>query len=274
MEDLVKCEGKLDIEHLAEEIVDKLEWLGGFGKDPAGGVSRFLYSKEWVDAQRALKRWMESEGLDVQFDQIGNLSGTLKGTNINETLLTGSHIDTVKNGGLYDGQYGIVAGVLAIKYLKKQYGQPKRNLEIVSLAEEEGSRFPYCFWGSKNVVGMANREDVETIADFEGVPFVRAMKESGFAFRDESNAPRQDLKAFVEIHIEQGNVLETEKKSVGVVYSIVGQRRFTIEVTGEANHAGTTPMGYRKDAVYAASHMIYEIISLAKQQGDPLVATV
>ncbi|KAB7709201.1 hydantoinase/carbamoylase family amidase, partial [Bacillus aerolatus] len=274
MEGLIKYDGKLEVENLAEEVVDKLEWLGSFGKDPAGGVSRFLYSKEWIDAQQALKRWMESEGLDVQFDQIGNLSGTLKGKDTNETILTGSHIDTVKNGGLYDGQYGIVAGILAIKYLKEHYGQPKRNLEIVSLAEEEGSRFPYCFWGSKNVVGMASWKDVETITDFKGVPFVEAMKESGFAFKDESKVSRQDLKAFVEIHVEQGNVLENEKKSVGVVHSIVGQRRFTIEVTGEANHAGTTPMGYRKDAVYAASHMIYEIISLAKQQGDPLVATV
>lgn len=100
------------------------------------------------------------------------------------------------------------------------------------------------------------------------------MKDSGFSFKEETSAPRQDLKAFVEIHVEQGNVLEIEKKSVGVVHSIVGQRRFTIEVTGEANHAGTTPMGYRKDAVYAASHMIYELISSAKQLGDPLVMTV
>ena len=274
MKGLIKYDGKLEIENLAEEVVDKLEWLGGFGKDPAGGVSRFLYSKEWIDAQQALKHWMESEGLDVQFDQVGNLSGILKGKDTNETILTGSHVDTVKNGGLYDGQYGIVAGILAIKYLKEHYGQPKRNLEIVSLAEEEGSRFPYCFWGSKNVVGMALRKDVEAIADFKGIPFVKAMKESGFDFRDESKVSRQDLKAFVEVHVEQGNVLENEKKSVGVVHSIVGQRRFTIEVTGEANHAGTTPMCYRRDAVYAASHMVYEIINLAEQQGDPLVATV
>ncbi|MBU8877383.1 allantoate deiminase [Bacillus sp. FJAT-29790] len=274
MEGLINCDEDLEIENLAEEIVDRLNWLGGFGKDPVGGVSRLLYSKEWLEAQQALKRWMENEGLEVQFDEIGNLSGILKGKDTRETILTGSHIDTVTNGGIYDGQYGIVAGVLATKYLKNHYGQPKRNLEIVSLAEEEGSRFPYAFWGSKNVVGTASRKDVETLSDFNGVSFVEAMKGSGFAFRDESKAPRQDLKAFIEIHVEQGNVLETEKKSVGIVQSIVGQRRFTIKVTGEANHAGTTPMGYRKDAVYAASHMIYEIIRLAKQQGDPLVATV
>ena len=270
MQDVIKSEGK----DLGIAVAERLEWLGSFGKDPAGGVSRLLYSREWVEAQQALKGWMEAEGFDVRFDEVGNLSGIVQGSDTSETILTGSHVDTVTNGGYYDGQYGIVTGVLALKYLKEHYGQPKRNLEVVSLAEEEGSRFPYVYWGSKNIVGTANREDVEGIVDFNNIPFVEAMKESGFTFRDASKAPRQDLKAFVEIHVEQGNVLENEKKSVGVVDSIVGQRRFTVEITGEANHAGTTPMGYRKDAVYAASHMIYELIGLAKQQGDPLVMTV
>ncbi|QFF99195.1 allantoate amidohydrolase [Psychrobacillus glaciei] len=274
MQDLINSKGMLDLENLAEEISARLEWLGEFGRDPSGGITRLLYSKAWSEAQDALKDWMEEEGLEVQFDEIGNLSGIVKGNDTTKTILTGSHIDTVTNGGLYDGQFGIVASVLAVNYLKKHYGQPLRNLEVVSLAEEEGSRFPYAFWGSQNIVGTANRKDVELISDFNGVPFVKAMNEAGFAFKDESKAPRSDLIAFVEVHVEQGNVLETEKKSVGVVHSIVGQRRYTIEVIGEANHAGTTPMGYRKDAVYAASHMIYELIRLAKQLGDPLVMTV
>lgn len=262
------------LDTLAADAEAKLNWLGEFGKDPDGGVSRLLYSKEWVEAQHALKEWIENEGLEARFDEIGNLFGTLKGKNTNETILTGSHVDTVKNGGKYDGQYGIIAGILALKYLKETYGQPLRNIEVVSMAEEEGSRFPYAFWGSKNIVGLAKREDVETIADFDGVSFVEAMKEAGFGFRDETKPARQDLKAFVEIHVEQGSVLETEKIPVAVVNNIVGQRRFTIEVTGEANHAGTTPMGYRKDAVFAASQMIFDIISMAKEVGDPLVATV
>lgn len=262
---------KLD---LVEETDSKLEWLAGFGKDPNGGVSRLLYTKEWIEGQHALKEWMETEGFEVRFDEIGNLYGTLKGQNTNETVLTGSHVDTVKNAGRLDGAYGIVAGILALKYLKKHFGQPLRNVEVVSMAEEEGSRFPYSFWGSKNIVGIAKREDVESINDFEGVPFVEAMKNAGFDFRDESKAPRDDLKAFVEVHIEQGSVLENEKIDIGVVNNIVGQRRYTVEITGEANHAGTTPMGYRKDAVFASSHIIHEIITMAKKVGDPLVTTV
>ena len=263
------------MENLKDSIMSMLETLGSHGKDPAGGISRFLYSDEWVAAQKYLEQEMKNEGLDVHFDEVGNLFGTLKGSIYpNETILSGSHVDTVGNGGYYDGQYGIVAAFLAVKYLKEKYGQPLRNLEVVSMAEEEGSRFPYTFWGSKNIVGSAKKADVENITDFDGVPFVEAMRNAGFDFRDEAKGLREDLKAFAEIHIEQGSVLETEKKSVGIVHSIVGQRRFNVELTGEANHAGTTPMGYRKDAVFAASHMIYEIISAAKKHGDPLVTTV
>jgi len=262
------------LDHLAEETAGKLEWLAEFGKDPEGGVSRLLYTKEWVEGQLALKEWMQNEGLEAQFDDIGNLFGTLTGKNTNETVLTGSHVDTVKNGGRFDGAYGIVAGILALKYLKKHFGQPVRNIEVVSMAEEEGSRFPYSFWGSKNIVGLAKREDVETIRDFDGVPFVVAMNEAGFGFGDETKGPRKDLKAFVEVHVEQGSVLETEKTAIGVVNNIVGQRRYTVEIIGEANHAGTTPMGYRKDTVFAASQMIHEIISMARKTGDPLVTTV
>ncbi|GAA0405957.1 allantoate deiminase [Paenibacillus motobuensis] len=260
---------------LSNDITQLLEWLGYFGNDPEGGVTRLLYTKEWLEAQKALEHWMNTEGFDVHFDEVGNLFGGLKGTKYpNETIMTGSHVDTVCNGGLYDGQFGIVAGLLALKYLKETYGQPLRNLQLVSMAEEEGSRFPYAFWGSKNIVGTARREDVENISDFDGIAFVDAMRDCGFHFRNDSAPIRQDLKAFVEIHIEQGSVLEKEGKSVGVVNNIVGQRRFTVEVTGEANHAGTTPMGYRKDAVQAASAMICDVMNRARVHGDPLVATV
>lgn len=265
----------MNVKDLTSEVAHLVDWLGEFGKDPEGGVTRLLYKPEWVEAQKALEELMQEEGLQTQYDDIGNLFGRLAGSKYNEeTILTGSHVDTVKNGGKLDGAFGIVAGILAIRHLKAKYGQPLRNLEVVSFAEEEGSRFPYAFWGSKNLVGLAKKEDVQDIEDFDDVPFVEAMGKAGFRFRDESKAPRNDIKGFVEIHIEQGNVLENEGKDIGIVHSIVGQRRFTIEVTGVANHAGTTPMGYRKDAVYAASQMIQDVINKAIEYGDPLVTTV
>lgn len=260
---------------LTEKVTHLVDWLGAFGETSEGGVTRLLYTKEWVEAQQALEGLWQKNGFVTYYDKIGNLFGRVEGSKYsNETILTGSHVDTVKNGGKLDGAYGILAGTIALQYLKEKYGQPLRNIEVVSFAEEEGSRFPYAFWGSKNLIGIANKEDVEHIEDFNGVPFVEAMHKAGFNFSDESETIRQDLKSFVEIHIEQGNVLELEKKDIGVVHSIVGQRRFTVELTGVANHAGTTPMGYRKDAVYAASQMIQEIIGKATQHGDPLVTTV
>lgn len=261
--------------HFGQQTEKLLYWLGEFGKDANGGISRLLYKPEWVEAQKALEQYMQQIGLIVQYDDVGNLFGRLEGTKFrDETILTGSHVDSVKNGGLYDGQFGIIAGIIALQYLKKEYGQPLRNIEVVSMAEEEGSRFPYVFWGVKNILGIAKREEVETMVDFEGIPFIEAMGKAGFRFRAEGSAVRKDLKAFLEVHVEQGGVLEAERKSVGIVEHIVGQRRFTIEITGEANHAGTTPMGYRKDAIYAASRIICAIMDITKSYGDPLVATV
>lgn len=263
------------MDKIQTETVRLVEWLSQFGNDPAGGVSRLLYSKEWTAAQQALEQYMQEEGFSTYYDEIGNLYGRLEGSQYpDQTIMSGSHVDTVRNGGKYDGQYGIIAALMAMRTLKQQYGQPLRTLEVVSFAEEEGSRFPYAFWGSKNLAGVAKKEDVQEIADFNGFPFTKAMEQAGFRFRDESAKPRTDITAFVELHIEQGSVLEHEGLSVGVVHSIVGQRRFTVEIAGEANHAGTTPMGYRKDAVHAASRMIKQILDLAQEHGDPLVTTV
>lgn len=261
--------------HIEEKIGHLLEWLGAFGKDPGGGISRLLYTPEWLAAQKALEKLFLEAGLEVHYDAIGNLFGQLQGSRYKEeTILTGSHIDTVKNGGLYDGQYGIIAGFLAIQYLQEKYGQPLRNLEVVSIAEEEGSRFPVSFWGSNNIVGQYSAEDVHNVRDFDGIPFVEAMHQAGFDFPPESQWVRSDLKAFIELHVEQGGVLERERKSVGIVRHIVGQRRYTIVVTGEANHAGTTPMKYRKDAGQAAFRMAQAVHELAVAHGEPLVATV
>lgn len=267
--------GKKTHAYSGEYIQEKLDWLGSFGKDPAGGVSRLLYSSDWVEAQDALKHLFQDSGLDTHFDEVGNLFGTMKGSKLDqETVLTGSHVDTVKNGGLYDGQYGVLASFLALIYLKETYGTPLRNIEVVSMAEEEGSRFPFSFWGSKNIVGHPSIKETKGMKDFDGVPFETAMHKAGFDFQKNPEELRDDLKAFVEIHVEQGNVLERERKPVGIVSHIAGQRRYTITLDGQANHAGTTPMDYRKDAMNAAARMITTINDMALEEGDPLVATV
>ncbi|PVZ87286.1 allantoate amidohydrolase [Serratia sp. S1B] len=262
------------MKNFQQEINETSGWLSKIGADPSGGMTRLLYSKEWIDAQQALKQAFENAGLTVSYDAIGNLSGRLPGSMYPEqVILSGSHVDTVTNGGNLDGQFGIEAAFLAIKYLKETYGTPLRTLEVISLAEEEGSRFPYVFWGSKNVVGSARPDDVRNICDAKGVNFVDAMHSAGFAFPLPNQLPRSDIAAFVELHIEQGKVLETEGKTIGIVTDIVGQRRYNVTLQGEANHAGTTPMSYRKDAVYAFSRICCESIAKAQTEGDPLVLT-
>ena len=167
---------------------------------------------------------------------------------------------------------GIVGGYLAVKKLLERHGKPKRSIQVISLAEEEGSRFPYVFWGSKNMFGLADNKDVERLADANGVRFVDAMRGCGFDFQGERK-PRTDIRAFIELHIEQGNFLEQEGYTVGVVTSIVGQKRYNITLRGESNHAGTTLMKYRKDTVQCFARIVDSSIEKAKKRDEFLVLT-
>lgn len=141
------------------------------------------------------------------------------------------------------------------------------------MAEEEGSRFPFVFWGSKNMVGTVPESALEGVADNDGVTFTEAMKNCGFGVRTAHTSPLDNVKAFLELHIEQGNTLEMEGKKVGVVTAITGQRRYNIRLHGEANHAGTTRMCYRHDVIQVFSQIVTESIAKANAEGDPLVLT-
>ncbi|WIL69493.1 MULTISPECIES: allantoate deiminase [Staphylococcus] len=260
----------MDIRSSFEALDKKFTAFGGLA---GGGITRLLYSKEWSNAVQALKETLEKDGFETEFDSIGNLKGRIEGSKYpEETIMSGSHIDTVVEGGHLDGQFGVLAAVVAMQSLKAEYGQPLRSLEILALAEEEGSRFPFAFWGSKNFFNLAGKADVDSIADGEGVAFKEAMRECGFDYRTADN-DYSYIKSFIEVHIEQGKVLETENKSIGVVNGIVGQKRYTINLKGEANHAGTTPMGLRNDAVVAFSKIANQLTDRAREIGDPLVIT-
>ncbi|MFC7322604.1 allantoate deiminase [Halobacillus campisalis] len=254
---------------------DMVKWLSSFGLSPDGGVNRLLYSSAWGEAQKALEHKMKNDGLAVHFDSVGNLFGRLEGSEAKaDTVLTGSHIDTVADGGRYDGVYGIVASLLAVERLKATYGTPKKPIEVVSLCEEEGSRFPMTFWGSRNITGRYTLKDAKNVTDAKGVPLLSAMREAGFDPAYYQSPMRQDIDCFIELHIEQGIVLDRSGRSLGLVSHIVGQRRFTINISGESNHAGTTPMPLRKDAMSIASHLIDYVTTEARNDESDLVATV
>jgi allantoate deiminase len=254
-------------------LEEAIEWLASYGRDSDGGVTRTLYSSVWKEAQQALKGWMEEGGLLTNYDSIGNLFGRLPSPNPNApTILIGSHVDTVKSGGKYDGAYGIIAGIMALDFLKKKYGTPSINLEVVSFCEEEGSRFPVALWGSGMMTGIYSFKDISDIKDSEGISFETAMMAAGFGLSE--YRVRTDIQAFIELHIEQGPTLEKVKKAIGIVKAIVGQKRFRITVNGESNHVGTTSMKWRRDALHGAVNMIHDLYESVKEYDEDLVTSV
>ena len=256
------------------KMEEVLKTMSAIGEDEAGGLTRLLYDDAWKKAQETLRSLFERIGLQSSYDQVGNLIGQALGSKKpEEIVLTGSHVDTVRNGGVLDGQYGILAGYLAVERLLQKHGQPARTLSVVSFAEEEGSRFPYVFWGSKNLIGIADRESARHLSDAQGISFPQAMADVGFDFEAVQSAPIKNVVAFVEAHIEQGGVLEQARKQVGVVTAIAGQKRFTVTLTGEANHAGTTPMSMRRDAMEGAARCQVALLDEAKALGAHLVLT-
>ncbi|MDF2788972.1 MAG: allantoate amidohydrolase [Neobacillus sp.] len=259
--------------HFPTNLNEAIEWLATFGGEPDGGVTRTLYSQPWKDAQQALKGWMEEAGLDTNYDSIGNLFGRLPSSNPNaQTILIGSHVDTVKSGGKYDGAYGIIAGIIALDVLKKKYGTPAINLEVVSFCEEEGSRFPLACWGSGMMTGLYSLKDIRDLKDSEGVSFETAMMAAGFGLSE--YRVRNDIQTFIELHIEQGPTLEKLGKKIGIVKAIVGQKRFRITVNGESNHVGTTSMKWRKDALHRSVNMIHDLYESVKEYDEDLVTSV
>lgn len=266
------------LSNLHQQVSEMIDWLatfGGQGERGARGVTRTLYSSSWQAAQQALEQRFCDAGLATRYDDAGNLFGRLTGTEQGgKVILTGSHVDSVVDGGKYDGAYGIIASYIAVCYLKEHYGSPRQSIEVVSLCEEEGSRFPLTYWGSGNMTGLRQMEQIEGLVDENGVSFHDAMQQAGFGMGLHSAPRREDLECFIELHIEQGEVLEREGISIGIVSHIVGQRRYTITVQGESNHAGTTPMAWRRDALLTAAEMIRLVGERAKQVGDGFVATV
>jgi allantoate deiminase len=254
-------------------IGEAIEWLASFGGEPDGGVTRTLYSQPWKEAQQALKGWMEEVGLLTNYDSIGNLFGRLPSPHYNaRTILIGSHVDTVKSGGKYDGAYGIIAGIMALDFLKKKYGPPAIHLEVGSFCEEEGSRFPLALWGSGMMTGIYSFKDIVDLKDSEGISFETAMMAAGFG--NSEYWVRKDIQTFIELHIEQGPTLEKLEKSIGIVKAIVGQKRFRITVNGESNHVGTTSMKWRRDALHGAVNMIHDLYESVKEYDEDLVTSV
>jgi allantoate deiminase len=256
----------------AAEMQRLVETLGQYGEQPGGGIIRPVYSPTWKAAQTQLGEWFAEAGLQVREDAVGNLFGRLEGDS-SRTVMTGSHIDTVLLGGRYDGALGVLSALAAVRALKQQAGKPRRSLEVVALCEEEDSRFHANFWGTRGMLGLIGASELHDLVDEDGMSIAEAMRDFGLPPERYHEAVRTDLDAFVELHIEQGRILYDEQIPIGVVETITGLYRYLTTVEGRTDHAGTTPMDLRRDALQAAIRMAAAITEVVEREGRPAVVT-
>lgn len=249
--------------------------LGRIGASGETGVKRTVYSPEWLQATALYAQWCSEAGLAVRRDAVGNVWGRLEGSEAGKSIASGSHIDSQLPGGRYDGALGCIGALIALRTLREQFGRPRRALEAVAFCEEEGSRFPAAnLWGSRAVTGRIAAHEARQLKDYEGVAIGDAMRQVGLDPALIGEAARDDIDTFIELHVEQGPVLEHANLPVGLVTAITGLRHYVVDVTGEANHAGAYPMDLRRDSMAGAAEMISGVIETAARIGRPAVTTV
>ena len=247
-----------ELKLIEDNIIKALDALQEFTATPGCGVTRFPFSKEARDACSYLKKLMEAVGLAVRMDNSGAVIGRLEGKSP-ATIMIGSHFDSVKHGGAYDGIAGVVCAIEVARLLKESGTELGYSLEVIATNDEEGARFNVGLFTGKVLLGQLNSEDLKAQVDADGVSVYQAMAAYGLKPEEIAEHKRDDIKAFIEIHIEQGPVLEAEHKEIGIVDVIVGIKRARIRINGRADHAGTMPMHMRKDALEQATKVISKI---------------
>lgn len=253
-------------------LLDGLQVLGRFGALEGGGVNRLALT----DADRDARTWtiarMRELGMTVTVDAIGNVVALYPGLEDRPPVMTGSHIDTVRTGGLYDGNYGVLAGLEVVSTLKAAGLRTRRPIAVAFFTNEEGARFQPDMMGSLVYVGGLPLEIALETADAEGATVGGELGRIGFCGPAPVGSPEVD--SFVELHIEQGPVLDREGLQIGVVEGVQGISWTEFTFSGVSNHAGTTPMALRKDAGYCAARLTTYVRELAQRFGGRQLATV
>lgn len=259
---------------LSERIEKQINDLSEFTSTPGEGTTRLTYSKEDLLTRNYIKNKMMEYGLTVQEDGFGNIFGKLDGTLKDApSVLLGSHFDSVPNGGAYDGPAGVIVALEVAALFAENQITPKYPLEIVALIEEEGARFGGGLMGSRGIVGTLSEESFKNLKDKDGITTIEAMSKIGLDFTLPKRRNPNSIKAFLELHIEQGPILEEKNIPIGVVEAIVGLTQFEVTIEGKAGHAGTTPMDRRTDALVAAAQIISQLPSFAIEEGEGTVIT-
>lgn len=259
-----------------ERIKKTIAALAAYGTLPQGGTTRLSYTAEYLAAQAFLQREMLESGMLAEVDPIGNLIGTYVGREPELTaVMSGSHLDTVPAGGNFDGALGIVAALECVRSWQEEGYRPKRTVRVIATIEEECTAFGMACFGVRVRGGEFKKQQPESIVHLTGGSLAECLQAAGLPHSALQDAAVgfQDLAAFVELHIEQGADLEERGLTCGAVTAIVGYDRLFLTLHGEANHAGTTSMRRRRDALAAAAEVILGVNELAEAD-DRFVATV
>jgi hydantoinase/carbamoylase family amidase len=256
--------------HLLGGAAATLDALARIGGGPDGGVTRLAWSPELFEAYAWVGERLRALGLEVEVDPAGNLLGRWE-VGSGPPLLVGSHLDTVSSGGRLDGVLGVVSALHAVAQLQEEGFEPARPVWIAAFMDEESTRFGAAFFGSRAFAG----DDVTPLGDrldAAGTSLRDAMRERGHDLDRAGDANRSgEVGAYLELHIEQGPVLEAEGVDIGVVTSIVGLRGYLVRLRGQANHAGTTPMRLRRDAFAGAARIALELRDFARARENTTV---
>lgn len=261
----------MSYESAAKTVIERCRKLAGFSED-RGGTRRTFLSPPMRDCHREIAAWLKPLGIEAKIDSAGNLRAVYSASDADAPrLLIGSHLDTVPNAGAFDGILGVVLGVALIEMLEGK--RLRYAIEVVGFSEEEGVRFGAPFIGSRTLVGRLD-EGLLDRKDVNGISVRQAIEDFGLDLREISAAAvKGDTLGYLEFHIEQGPVLDEMNRALGVVETIAGQSRVEIVFEGSANHAGTTPMNLRRDAMAGAAEWITAVEREANRV-DGLVATV
>ena len=255
----------------AQRLHDSLRQLAQIGATPGGGVTRLALSNEDLSARNLLRRWMEESGLQVRHDDFGNMTGRRTGARAGGAVVMASHIDSVRQGGRYDGAYGVLAALEVMRTLNDHGVTTTKPLEVVNWTNEEGVRFEPAMLASGAVAGRFALDYVYGRTDREGARFGDELERIGYK-GERQNRPGP-IDAYLELHIEQGPVLEDAAIPVGVVEGIVGITWSEVVIEGHADHAGPSPMPLRRDALVAAARIISGVNEIARTI-DGAVGTV
>lgn len=259
---------------LAARIMARLDQLAKISSS-ADGITRLYLTKEHRAAADLVAGWMREASLSVSIDPAGTVVGRAEGSVVNaRTLLIGSHIDTVRNAGRYDGCLGVALAIEAMAELQRLGRRLPYTVEVLAFGDEEGVRFPRTLNGSRAIVGMLDADILE-MEDAEGIKLASALRAFGCDPGKLFKIGREptSILGYVEVHIEQGPVLEKQGLATGVVTAISGANRLQVEVTGKAGHAGTVPMPQRRDALAGAAEVVLAVERIARETAG-LVATV